>query len=205
MADKSIGILYIRLANDLYKIANIKVGSDGSIYIFTAQGPYHAGLATDPSKFTYHPDGKSWMTSQLRQHVILAPIADSIRKLSGFGFQNGKFYSKDFETKLPLAEVKELLYLRFGMSYNDIAHIDTNLLAQANDPKKIGQAKIIDGKAYRHLTVRFYVTHNDYLLAARDHFCSAEIFEFRHSSLPLTIIAALLDEWTGSTEEINST
>lgn len=208
MADKSVGILYIRLSSDLYKIANIKTGSDNSIYIFSALGPYHAGRGVDPGKFTYHPDGKSWMTSQMHFDDLGVTIPDEmVRQLegwqsSGLGFKNGKLYTKDFDVKVPLADVKELLYLKFAMSYNDIQTINADtMLAKADDPKKISQAKVIDSRRYKHLTIRFYVVHTDFLQAAREHFRPAEMFEFEHPRLPLIIIAALLDEWAGDKDK----
>lgn len=207
MADKYAGILYIRLSGGLYKIASIKVGADNSIYIFTALGPDHTGQGIDPSKFTYHPDGKSWMTSQMRFEDLGATIPDEmVRQLegwqsSGLGFKKGKLYTKDFDVKVPLDEVKELLYLKYAMSYNDIKAINADrMLAKADDPKKISQAKVIDSRMYKHLTIRFYVVHTDYLQAARDHFRPAETFEFEHPKLPLVIIAALKDEWAGDKE-----
>lgn len=209
MADKYAGILYLRLPGGLYKLANIKIGADSSIYILSALGPYHSGRGFDPSKFTYHPDGKSWMTTQMRFEDLGVTIPDEmVRQIegwqsSGLGFKNGKLYTKDFDVKIPLAEVQELLYLKFAMSYNDIKSINADkMLAKAGDPKKISQARVIDSRMYHHLTIRFYVVRKDYLLAARDHFRPAEIFEFEHPKLPIVIIAALLDEWIGDKDKL---
>lgn len=204
MTNKDIGKLYIRLNGGLYKIARIKAGSDGSIYIATPLGVMHKGHGVDGNKFTYHPDGKSWLTSELQlKNIDTAEVDNVLRRLegwksSGLGLKNGKLYTRDFDVKVPLADVQEILNLKYAISYKDIHTLNVKeMMAEVTDQCKIGTATVIDVRQYKHLTLRFYVVGRAYLDDGLQKLGLREKFYFDYPKLKLYVVVALTDEWTG--------
>jgi hypothetical protein len=207
VANKYIGILYIRIEGGLYKIASIKAGADGSIYIATPLGAYHKGNGIDGNKFTYHPDGKSWMTSELRLKDFGVSVPDEVLrqlegwKSSGLGIKNGKLYTRDFDVKVPLAEVKEMISLKYGISYSNIKTLDhKRLMAEATNQRKINMATVIDGRLYTNLSLHFFVVGSAYLNDGLERLGIAEKHYFKHPALDLYVIVAATDEWAGDKE-----
>jgi len=203
MSNKYMGIIYLRLNNKLYKVASIKTGSDGSVYIANPLAPTHKGQGVDSIKFTYHPQGQSWMTSELRFSDFGAIIPDEIIrqlegwKQSGLGIKANKLYTKDFGTNIPLSEIEDLLPLKYGISLRDLNQYADENMDKANDQKKIKIAKVIDGRDYKDLTIRFFMAGRSNLQVALKQFRLKEVLQFEHPTFPIYLIAVLSDEWTG--------
>lgn len=206
MASKFIGRLYIRIDGRIYKIATMQAGKDGSIYIGIPLGSGLQGQGVGGHKFTYHPDGNNWMTSELYLKDFGSQVPDeTIKQLqgwedSGLGMRNGKLYSKKYAVNTPLTDVWDMMKLRFGISYRDIHNDYKDRFEETTQHRKISTATIIDGKPYKHLTLSFYFVRQQYLALGLQSLGAVEKYYFEHSHPRLNtlyIVVVVTDEWAG--------
>jgi hypothetical protein len=207
----ALAYIYIQIDDLLYKIVTLKTGSDGSIYIATPLGAYPLSSGITNTKFTYHPDGKTWTTSTLDLSSIGIDMVefnekapDTLRAM-GLGYKNNKIYTSDFGVDIPLDQINEVVYTKFGVSYFNIATINSKseILAIAKSSKKIDLATIIDGSNYGDITLRFYLVPERHLQERMEKAASSHIeaYSFKHPTYGFYIVASVEDEWLGEKHE----
>lgn len=199
-----MGRIYLRLNGKVYKLTSIKAGKDNSIYLATSLGPLYKGRGGDGHKFTYHPDGKSWMTQDMTtKNFSNTTGPDLPNKGTGLAkslprYKNNKVYSKDFEVNLPLTEVTTIQHIKFGHSYYDLRTFNADdMLARATNQKKTDGATIVDGRQYKHLTLRFFLVGKPYLNAGLAQITAKEKYFFEHPRLGIYVVVAIFDRWLG--------
>lgn len=204
----SLGDIYIKFDKKIFKAISLKYDDDNSVYIIFQRGR-DASKSLKGTKFTYHPDGKNWLSGTPRNASLgkkgieefLRRSADMLLAMGmTFSTKDKRIYTARSERGLPLNQINKVVELSY-ISLYDISTINSNaeMLALADDERKIAAATIVDVSTYKSLTIRFYLVPDHLLQSALKEVRTKglDAYSFKHPAYDLHIVTTLEDRWTG--------
>lgn len=163
----TIGRIGFWINDTPYKLCTIFLGkSDGSIYIGSNFGRDYEGQGLSPAKITYHPDGSSWVTSDLQESVVGQDFIDQANStnIKNLSIKNGRIYAKgETYQQHPSFENIEadhlVVRLLNSIDFYDI-HRGKNYEREfvvENSTKKLNATSMLDGSNYFGINIKFYL------------------------------------------------
>lgn len=163
----TIGRIGFWIDDTPYKLCTVFLGkSDGSLYIGSNFGRNYEGGGLSPAKITYHPDGGSWVTSDLQESVVGQDFIDQANSthIKNLSIKNGRIYAKgetyqqhpsfdEIETKkltVRLLNSCDFYNIHTGEDYGREYVVE-------NSTKKLKLTSMVNGRDYFGINIKFYL------------------------------------------------
>lgn len=190
----ALGRVGFWIDNTPYKLCTIFVGrSDGSLYVGSNFGNEYADRGLSPAKISYHPDGNTWVTSDLQESVVGREFINTANSAStkNLTIGNGRVYAKGKKyIQHPSFDdiEKDRLVVRFsnGITFYNIHGSDdySSEFVIESKTKKLSATNMVQGRNFFGINMRFYLAEKSRHLELEDVFNSKPECEWFKYDLP---------------------